>query len=162
MHPIAAEVEPKHQLVQVVGHHQQHRAYVEAQGRPQGSQKPHFPLLPIQELRQIQKCCRKRQLEEIVAIPAQPAEKSFLHQLIFEQAQHQPSNEQPAHSVNNQADIPANHAVGHRSLPQQDGCGNDNGRQNMLAKVCRGVEPGVIHLPAEIPAAVPCQLQKLV
>ena len=118
MHPIAARVKPEHHLVQVVAHHQQHRAYVDAQGRPQGAQKPHFSLLPIQELRQIQKCHRQRQLKEIVAIPAKPAEKSFLQQLIFEQAQQQPPNEQPAHYINNAANVSADHAMGYRSLPQ--------------------------------------------
>ncbi len=110
--------------MKVVGHHQQHREDIYHKGWPQGTKQMFFPLWPVRNHGQIQQRHREGQLKEIVAIPAHPAQGSFLRQLIFEQAQQQPPYHQPAQRTHRPADIPADHPVGDGSLPQQDG-GND-------------------------------------
>ena len=71
---------------------------------------------------------RQSQLENIIPIPAHPAQDSFPHQLIFKQTQHQPSHQQPAHHDDGPTDIPADYAVGNGSFPKQDGCSNQHSR----------------------------------
>ena len=120
-------LQPEHLPVQVVGQHQQHRKNIADKRRPQGMCQPFFPLCPVQNLCQIQQCHRQGQLKEVIAIPAQPAQSAFRQQLVFEQAQQQPSHHQPAHHNDDPADIPTDHPVRDRSLPQQDRDDNQQG-----------------------------------
>ena len=122
--PVSTRCEAKYHLMEVVGHDQKHREGIDHKRRPQGTVQPFFSLWPVQNHGQIQQRHRQGQLKEIVAVPAHPAQGTFLRQLVFEQAQQQPPNHQPAKRARHPADIPTDHPVGDRSLPQQYG-GND-------------------------------------